>query len=400
MTHRLYYDDPTSVEFDATVVRAEPRGVRQAIWLDRTGFYPTSGGQPFDTGSLGPHPVVEVAEEEDGAVVHIVEPAGGGVLRVQDRVHGIVDWPRRFDHMQQHTGQHLLSAAFERLFRNRTVGFHLGGEASTIDLAREMTPAEIQAAGDEANRIVWEDRAVAIRYASAEEASAMPLRKEPVRGGTLRLIEVEGFDLSACGGTHVGRTGAVGVIVVAGWERFKGGQRLEFLCGGRALMKFRLLRDATALSVRRLSVLPGDLPAAIERLQTELKEQRRSLNVLNGEVGRYRARELAAAAESHPCGKLVLKAMEADAGSLREMAMAITSLPGFLAVLVSNSRPALIVASRSADVGVPCDAIVTRLAQRFGGRGGGAAGLAQGGGLHASPEEILAAVRELLLALP
>src|SRR5262249_52060133 len=160
-----------------------------------------------------------------------------------------VDWARRFDHMQQHTGQHVLSAAFERLFHIRTVSFHMGAEASTIDLAREATPAEIAAAEDNANRVVWEDRPVAIRYASAEEAAKMPLRKEPVRGGTLRLIDVADFDLSACGGTHVARTGAIGVIVVSRWERFKGGQRVEFLCGGRALRAYRLLRDAATASV-------------------------------------------------------------------------------------------------------------------------------------------------------
>ena len=156
-------------------------------------------------------------------------------------VHGEIDWPRRFDHMQQHTGQHVLSAAFDQLFGVRTVSFHLGAAVSTIDLAREMSPAEIAAAEAEANRVVWEDRPVAIRFADAEEAARLPLRKEPARGGMLRLIDVEDFDLSACGGTHVARTGGIGVIAVASWERFKGGQRLEFLCGGRALAGYRTL---------------------------------------------------------------------------------------------------------------------------------------------------------------
>src|SRR5262252_4233926 len=154
-------------------------------------------------------------------------------------LHGAIDWDRRFDHMQQHTGQHVLSAAFDKLFGVRTVSFHLGGAVSTIDLAREMSEAEIAAAETEANRIVWEDRPVTIRFADAEEAARLPLRKESVRGGTLRLIEVEQFDLSACGGTHVARTGGIGLIAVASWERFRGGQRLEFLCGGRALTGYR-----------------------------------------------------------------------------------------------------------------------------------------------------------------
>src|SRR5579871_737975 len=190
MTIRLYYDDPYLAAFDATVVATEPRDSRSAVILDRTAFYPTSGGQPFDTGTLGGVRVVEVLDRDDGAVEHVVEAASeqAGRLRPGDRVSGHIDWPRRFDHMQQHTGQHVLSAAFERLWRVRTVSFHLGAEASTIDLARDVTQAELTAAEEEANRIVWEDRPVAIRYTTEAEAAALPLRKEPKRTGTLRVI--------------------------------------------------------------------------------------------------------------------------------------------------------------------------------------------------------------------
>src|SRR5205085_2456348 len=175
--------------------------------------------------------------------------------------------------------------------------FHLGAEASTIDLAREMSSGEITAAETEANRIVWENRPVSIRFATSAEASALPLRKEPARVGTLRLIDIDEFDLSACGGTHVAQTGAIGVIAVVSWERFKGGQRLEFLCGGRALARLRSWRDAVAASTRRLSVLPAELPVAIERLQAEAKEQQRALSSLQYELAAYRAEELSATAE-------------------------------------------------------------------------------------------------------
>ena len=234
MTHRLYYHDPYLQAFDATISRVEPRGDRLGVWLDQTAFYPTSGGQPFDTGTLGPSGtsaslrVVDVVDEDDGTIVQIVEP-GTLTLESGQAVHGVIDWPRRFDHMQQHTGQHVLSAAIARLFGVATVSFHLGAAVSTIDVARELSLAEVTAAENEANRVVWEDRPVAIRFASAEEAAAMPLRKEPARGGTLRLVDVDKFDLSACGGTHVARTGGIGVVAVASWERFKGGQRISFL---------------------------------------------------------------------------------------------------------------------------------------------------------------------------
>src|SRR5262249_6287760 len=157
-----------------------------------------------------------------------------------------------------------------------------------------------------ANRIVWEDHPVMIRYASAEEAAAMPLRKEPKRSGTLRLIDVDGFDLSACGGTHVSRTGAIGAIAVASWERFKGGHRLEFVCGGRVLARFRSLRDVTTATVRALSVLPADIPGAIDRLHAELKEGKRLLTDAHAALAHFEALEMAQAAEPKPWGRLVI----------------------------------------------------------------------------------------------
>jgi alanyl-tRNA synthetase len=411
MTDRLYYRDPYLHAFDATIERVEARGDRIAVTLDRTAFYPTSGGQPFDTGLLGSWRVVDVVDEEDGSISHLVAgksdpadlPDTPDLLEPGRVVRGAVDWPRRLDHMQQHTGQHVLSAAFDRLSGVRTVSFHMGAAVSTIDLAREVSPAEMAAAETEANRIVWEDRAVAIRFATAEEAAAMPLRKEPARGGTLRLIDVEGFDLSACGGTHVARTGGIGVIAIASWERFKGGQRVSFVCGGRALDGYRALRDAVGGAVRLLSVLPEELPGAIERMQAEAKEQKKAAIVLQGEVARYRAEELAAAAEPitltgepHETVRLVARAIDADASGLKALATAIVTRPGHLVVLVSSSTPALAVVARSADVSLPAQRLLASLHTVFGGRGGGKSDFAQGGGLTGSPESVLAAARAAL----
>jgi alanyl-tRNA synthetase len=409
MTDRLYYTDPYNLEFDAVVRRIDARGGLTAVFLDRSCFYPTTGGQPFDTGTLGGHPVVDVVESEDGDVAHLVESAPS--LTASDRqpvprlplvvgqtVHGAVDWPRRFDHMQQHTGQHVLSAAFDRLFGVRTVSFHLGAQASTIDLAREVTPRELAAAEDEANRIVWENRPVGVRFVTPEEAAALPLRKEPVREGTLRLVEVRDFDLSACGGTHVTRTGEIGVIAVAAWERFKGGQRLEFLCGRRALDRLRSLRDATAASAKLLSVQAEELPGAIDRLLADARDHRRAMTALQADVSRYRAEELAAAAEPIRGGRLAARALDGDAGALKHLAAAIVSRPGFIAVLVSTARPALVVVARSADVDAAANAVLSRLTAKFGGRGGGKSDLAQGGGLDAPADEILAEARAALSA--
>jgi len=395
MTERLYYADSYAHEFDAAVVRAEPRDKRHALWLDRTLFYPTTGGQPFDTGTLGTVRVIDVFEEADD-IVHLVE--GAAVPASGDRVTGRIDWTRRFDHMQQHTGQHVLSAAFIHRCGVKTVSFHLGSDVSTIDLERETRPEEMTAAEDEANAVVWEDRQVSIRYASAENAAALPLRKESGRSGTLRLIEVDRCDLSACGGTHVRSTGAIGLIAVIGWERFKGGQRIEFVCGGRALKRMRNLRDVTASAVRLLSTVPADIPAAVERLQSEQREQQRILALQQSTLARYQADELVAGAESHPWGTVVIRPIEGDATLLNRLASAIVNRPGFLVVLVSSSAPALLVAARSSNASIACDELVRKLTARFGGRGGGRPDLAQAGGIAADPTEIAAAARDLVSA--
>jgi alanyl-tRNA synthetase len=395
MTDRLYYTDPYSREFDATVLSVETAGGRRLVQLDRTAFYPTSGGQPYDIGTLGEAHVVDVVDDNDGRISHVVDT--GDTPQVGARVHGVIDWVRRFDHMQQHTGQHLLSAAFDRLFGVRTVSFHLGVDRCTIDLARETTPAEMTAAETEANRIVWEDRLVDVRFATADEAARLPLRKEPRREGILRLIDIERFDLSACGGTHVARTGEVGIIAVASWERFKGGQRVEFLCGGRALGRFRLLRDATDSAARLLSTSMPDLPNAIERLQAETKDQRRALTALQHDLVRYRADECAAAGTPTPRGRLVLRVVDADASGLKAMASAVVSRPGFIVVLVSPRDPNMVVVARSQDVDIASGQILSELTARFGGRGGGKPDLAQGGGFNATAEAILDTARRKIL---
>ncbi|HEX3704198.1 MAG TPA: DHHA1 domain-containing protein [Vicinamibacterales bacterium] len=411
MTDRLYYTDAYLREFDATVTRVGRRERDVLVTLDRTAFYPTSGGQPFDVGTLGARRVLDVIDEDDGSISHVVEEStpGGAPLQIGDPLHGTIDWPRRFDHMQQHTGQHVLSAAFERVAGGRTVSFHLGAASATIDLAREVSPSEMAAAENEANRVVWDDHPVSIRFVGAEEAASLPLRKEPSRGGTLRLIDVDQFDLSACGGTHVSRTGAIGIIAVAASERFKGGSRIEFVCGGRALARFRSLRDSVASVGRLLSAGGDDLPATVERLQAEAKEHKRAVAGLQTELARYRAEELASspeeirlkrsdAASEAPLVRLVARAIDADANGLKALATAVSRKPGYVVVLVSTGRPALAIVSRSPEVSLDASAVLTALLATFGGRGGGRPDVAQGGGLDGTSDEILAAARATLLA--
>ena len=389
MTDRLYYTDPHRIQFDATVTAVEVSNGKPAVRLDRTAFYPTSGGQPHDVGSLGGARVVDVADSPDGDVLHIIE----GELQAGARVAGSVDWTRRFDHMQQHTGQHVLSAALDRVANARTESFHLGADSANIDLGRDLTPVEIARAEDEANRIVWEDREVKISFADAAQAATLPLRKESAREGMLRLIEVDDYDLSACGGTHVGRTGAIGVIAVTGWERFKGGTRVGFVCGGRALRAHRKLRDISAASIRSLSVLPEELPAAIERLQAEAKDSKRSIRDLQTRLAHHEAAALADAAAD---GRVVAALDGWDPNGLKAIASAIASRLGYVAVLISRSAPQAIVIARHAEQTADCAALLKKAVQTFGGKGGGRSDLAQGGGLQGEPEAILGYLRALL----
>ena len=396
MTERLYYTDSTLRAFDAVVLSSDVVDGRPHVVLDRTAFYPTSGGQPFDTGRLGDATVIDVFDTDDDRVVHVVTAP----LATGTSVHGDIDWARRLDHMQQHTGQHILSAAFDRLFGVRTTSFHLGSEASTIDLAREVSAAEFDAAERAANDVVWDDRPVDVRFVTAEEASALPLRKDPARTGTLRLVEVPDFDLSACGGTHVPRTGVVGIIASAGVERFKGGCRVTFVCGRRALDSHRRLRDVVLGATRALSVTPGEIVAAIEKSHVEAKEIGRLIRRIQEDNARYRGTELQAAAETiGPCRGVLRPEPELDAPALKALASAITAGAGLVAVLTGRGTPVPVVIARSADVALDASALIRAATAALGGRGGGSASLAQGG-VTAAPEAIIDFVRcEILNAV-
>lgn len=388
MTNRLYYTDSYLTTFDGVIVESGEADGKPYVVLDRSAFYPTSGGQPHDTGALGGRRVVDVVDREaDGAVIHVLDgppPANeGGPLS------GAIDWTRRFDHMQHHTGQHVLSAAFVRTAGLPTVSFHLGTELCTIDLAGAADADAVAKAEDAANHVLWEDRAVTVRFVSEEEAARLPLRKTPARGGTLRIVEVADFDLSACGGTHVPRTGVVGVIAVQAWEKYKSGTRVSFLCGGRVVSRFRHYRDTVGAAVRQLSIQPDELSAAITRLQEESRDARQQFKAMGESLARYEAEELARSAVPSGSVFLVCRVIPGrDANGLKSLAQAISARPGHVAVLVSDVRPALVVVSRAADAGIDASAVLKTLIGRFGGRGGGKPDAAQGGGLDGDPAAI------------
>nr|MDQ3805510.1 alanyl-tRNA editing protein [Acidobacteriota bacterium] len=217
-TERLYYQDSWLTEFDARVTSvAEGADGRRVVTLDRTAFYPTGGGQPSDTGRLGAARVVECVDAEGEGVLHVVE---GDAPAVGSRVRGRVDWPRRLDHVQQHTGQHILSQAFVELFGAQTRSFRMLPEASEVDVnLKDPSDELIERAVDRANEIIWDDRPVRVHRVTPDEAARLPLRKDSAREGELRVVEIEGFDFSPCGGTHARSTGEVGCVVARQWER-------------------------------------------------------------------------------------------------------------------------------------------------------------------------------------
>jgi alanyl-tRNA synthetase len=371
---RLYYTESFLDGFSARVVRCEPDADRARVVLDQTAFYPTSGGQPHDLGTLGDAVVLDVIDEGD-EIVHVLDRP----LEVGADVEGLIDWPRRFDHMQQHTGQHILSAAFEQTCGVRTESFHLGTTTCTIDLAREVTPADIAAAERAACDVVFADRAVTVRFVSEQEAAALPLRKESLRTGTLRLVEIDRTDLSACGGTHVTRTGMVGLIAVSGWERFKGASRITFVCGRRALDSHERLRDTVTGLIRQLTVAPNELGAAVERLQQEGRTMQKSIKALQQDLARHISATLVAQAE--PVGRFRRVLVEQpgwDAAALKVLASALVTHPGIVAVVTGDGTPAPLVVARSADVVFDAGAWLKSAAAALGGRGGGRPELAQG----------------------
>ncbi len=383
-TERLYYTDSHLTQFDArvTAVTERANGL-YAVRLDRTAFYPAGGGQPSDTGSLGEARVVDCVDEEGAGVLHFVQ---GRVPEVGATVTGRVDWPRRFDHMQQHTGQHILSQAFVALFEAPTRSFRMMKRACEIDVALSGPTGErIERAVDLANRIIWEDHPVYVRQVTSEEAARLPLRKEPSREGELRLIEIEGFDLTPCGGTHSRRTGQVGLLAVRSWERAKGMARIEFVAGGRASADYRRANN-TAYSVAAIfSVGRDDAPASVRRLIEENKQLLRRIRPLEEMAARVEADELLREAVRQSDGvKIVARAFDGrDGEALKQLAQQLIARPSTIALLGSHDdvdATARLVFARSADAPGDMNTLMREACAMLDGRGGGRADMAQGGG--------------------
>lgn len=375
MTERLYYGDSFLREFDAEVLSCEREGARWRVTLDRTAFYPTSGGQPHDTGTLGGAKVLEVAETEDGKIVHYTAaelPAGP--------VTGRIDWPRRFDHMQQHTGQHLLSAVFIDLFGFHTVSFHLGKEISTIDLeAPSIVPRHIEEAEQRTNEIIFEDRVVKVRYGTAEELAEAGIRKKVEREGVLRAVEIDGIDRQPCGGTHLARTGQAGMLLLRKLERRRDVWRLEFVCGMRALTTARADYASLWHAATLLSCGASDVPGVIGKTLEERRATHGLAKRMEGRLAEHEARALLAGASVGTNGtRLVVAAMDdATPSYLTLLAARLVGEGGTMAVLGERSGGHLVFAQPRGAEG-DMGALARMVFGEFGGKGGGAKDFAQG----------------------
>jgi alanyl-tRNA synthetase len=370
VTERLYYTDAYLTEFEAVVVARADEGRR--VYLDRTAFYPTSGGQPHDTGRLGSAAVVDVIDEDERIAHVLAEP-----LTV-DRVRGEIDWTPRLDHMRQHTGQHLLSAVLHDAFGYATVSVHFGREASTLDLtAGGLTHEQAVEAERLANREVMANRPVAVTFEDA--ATAAGLRKPPDRTGSLRIITIAGLDRSACGGTHVRATGEIGPIVIRKVERVKQLVRIEFLCGDRAIRRARADADLLGSLAVAQSASPDELPALLEAQRAELKAGTSARKQLEDALAGYRAGELYAAQAPDARGRRVAVVRERDGPveRLRTLAQAYGELRGGVFVGVVE-RPAAIILAASTDANLDAGRRLKDAIGAHGGRGGGNPRLAQG----------------------
>lgn len=377
MTLRLYYEDAYCTEFDAQIERSiEGAGGTTGIILDRTCFYPTSGGQPCDQGSLDTQPVFEVLEDK-GEVVHWI----AGELQGPS-VHGRVNWSRRFDHMQQHTGQHILSQAFLKALGAQTVGFHLGEESSTIDLDRAtLGVAEAETVENLANEIVFANRPVIARFVGPDELPTLELRKAPAVEKDVRIVEIEEFDRSPCGGTHCSRTGEVGPIAIRKWERRGQEVRVEFLCGWRALRNYRWKTDAINELALAFSVKDKELPDAVLRLMQEATDSRRELHRLRDELLAAEAAKLLSEATSWNDIKVVSCAFDdREAHQVRNLASILTSGQKTIALLGISGKQARLVFACTEDLSADMAALLKKTCLTFGGNGGGQPHLAQGGG--------------------
>jgi len=369
-TTRLYYTDSYLTSFEAHLVDVADEGRR--VYLDRTAFYPTSGGQPNDLGTLNDARLIDVIDEGD-RIAHVLETP---LPTAMPTVAGRIAWERRFDHMQQHTGQHLLSAVLEEAFGYHTVSVHFGKEYSSLDLdVDSVSNDRIVEAESRANALVAENRAVTVAFEDASRATG--LRKESDRTGTLRIVSIAGLDRSACGGTHVRTTGEIGAVLVRKVERVRKSTRLEFVCGLRAVRRARADFEALTRIATSLSASLDDAATLVASQSDQLRAAENERRRMERELAGFRARSLYDAAAEDARGLRIVRREAASMDELRALAQAFTPLPHAVLIGTLVEPPSLLLAT-SEDSGIDAGRTLRDVVTKLGGRGGGSSRVAQG----------------------
>lgn len=396
MTDRLYYDDAYLTEFDAIVLACRPNGSQYDVLLDRSAFYPTSGGQPFDTGTLEGVPVTDV-NVEAGEVWHTVTQP----LHEGQPVHGRIDWPRRFDHMQQHAADHMIASALHRLMGGVTIGLHISADVSTIDVAMpggatRISPEDVRRIENDVNERVQRDVPVRCWFPEAAELAALPLRKAPTVDEHVRIVAIGTDEMVACGGTHPATAGQLGLVKIVSVTPARGKMRVAFLAGQRAMADYARCAEAAHSAAALLSTGVDSLTDAVAALQEKLRQAEYDLTSLRREQLLSQAEQMIAGAEALPDGtRLVARFVEADAALLRDLASQLIEVPGVIALLgAMNGAQTMYVFGRSADVQCDMGALLRDSAKPLGGKGGGRPDFAQGGGCREILEAACQALRE------
>lgn len=390
MKELLYYQDVMLQEFDATIIsKGTDESDRHYVVLSNTAFYPTGGGQPHDTGTLNALEVIDV-EKVDDEIRHYIE---GDLSTLDGVVHGKLNWPRRFDHMQQHAGQHILTAAFVELFNAQTVSFHLGSEQVTIDLAIEtISEQQLAAAEARANDIILENRPIQTTWVTEQELGNYNLRKEVAVTGDIRLVIIPNFDYNGCGGTHPTSTGQVSTIKILGTEKMKGNVRVSFVCGKRVLTELGMRKKVLADVARQLSVPEIDAATALTKVLSTQKTTEKALAAAKEELLTYEAKALV-----NSEGVVTAAFNQRTMQELQKIArMIVTEQKDVIALLVSENEGKLqFVAARGNNVSKSMKDVAQKALPLINGKGGGSDQMVQGGGdCTVSKEELLAAMQD------
>jgi alanyl-tRNA synthetase len=363
-TKRLYFKNPYQIEFESAVKRIIQRDGKYLVVLEESCFYPESGGQPADRGEINGIEVLDVFEE-NGEVFHVLSKEISG-----KKARGKIDWKRRFDHMQQHAGQHILSQCFHRLMKGKTVSFHLGESVSTVDIEiEEISDRKLLRVEEMANQIVFEDREIKTYFVSEDKIPSVPLRKPPKKSGLIRIVEVKDFEHSACGGTHPRHTGEIGMIKIIGQERIRQNLRFSFVCGQRAFhdysRKHRILMDTAV----RLSSHEEDIPNAVDKLVSDLKDQKKKSRKVSRKLYQFEAEKLIQGAEG-PVIRDVFREESKD--QVRYLALNIIEKPGFYVLFgLTEGNLCHIILARSEDIDFDMRKLISDISSVMMVKGGG-----------------------------